>query len=274
MSTDDPSALQAARLALATLTLTWPMLAAAADTTLPRRAPATTGRYEPDERCSTHMEDDDPRPGCRRCRDAQRNHDRWQGNLDRRDAQLRAEREDRDATERYRALPSTRPPADLDVLDVRTSVLQALHTSVLLARSDLAPWLGHQGLAIPGGPPRHITARTIGTATMWLANVLEHTAGAAAAIASELQPASIHVHQVLGLDPDELWKPLGTSRCPVCRQRALYRWTASPDRRAWTRECRALLPDGERSKPCLCRGTTCPCERPGARSGSRHLWPA
>lgn len=275
--TVDPSALQAARLALATLTLTWPMLAAAADTTLTRRAPATAVRYEPTERCSTHMEDADPTPGCRRCRDAQRSHDRWTANLERRDAQLRDEREDRDRAERFWALPSTKPPADLDVLDVRTSVLQAMHTSVLLARSDLAPWAGHDGLVdIPGGPPRHITARTVGTASVWLANVLEYLDSAAAAIAGELTPAGRDVHQVLQLDPDELWRPMGTARCPACRQRSLYRWTASGDRRAWTRECRAQLTDGPdlRSVPCLCRGATCPCGRPAARSGSRHLWPA
>lgn len=272
--TVDPSALQAARLALATLTLTWPMLAAAADTTLTRRTPASAVRYEPTERCSTHMEDDDRPDDCRRCRDAQRSRDRWTASLERRDAQLRAEREDRDATERYRALANTRPPADLDVIDVRTNVLQALHTSVLLTRSDLAPWLGRRGLAL-GEPPRRVTARTIGAASSWLADALEHTAGAPAAIADELQTPVERVHQVLGLDADEPWKALGTARCPACRQRSLYRWTASDDRRAWTRECRALFTDGpDRSKPCTCTGPACLCARPGARSGSRHLWPA
>jgi hypothetical protein len=233
--TVDPSALQTARLALAQIATTWPMLAGAADTTLTRRTAVSVPLSA--ERAAL------------------------------RDATLRAEREDRDRTERYRALASTRPPADLDVVDVRTNVLQVVHTSVLLARSDLAPWLGHRGLAVPYEPPRRVTPTTIATATSWLADVLEHTGGTtAAAIGSELRPAVRRVHQVLGMDPDAAWRAMGTSRCPACRQRALYRWTDSPDRRAWTHECRN--PD------CVCAGAGCPCGRDGARSGSRHLWQA
>ena len=273
--TVDPTALQTARLAIATITLTWPMLAAAADTTLTRRAPASGVRWEPATRCHTHQDEDEaPPPSCRRCAEASRSHDRWESDLAQRDAQLRAEREDRDRAERFWALPSTRPPADLDILDVRGHVLKALHTSLLLARSDLGPWLGKRGLAITAQPPNAVTPHTIGAAVGWLQAVLDHTAGAPAAITAELAPAVRRVHQVLDLDPDEHWRSLGTARCPACRQRALYRWTASTDRRAWTRECRALITDGERTKPCTCRGASCPCARPGARNGSRHLWPA
>lgn len=275
--TIDPSALQAARLALATLTLTWPVLAAAADTTLTRRPIASAVRHEPAERCRAHAGDDELPAGCPGCFDAWRRHDHWADRRAQRDEQLRLEREDRDRTERYRALLSTRPPADLDVLDVRTNVLQVLHTSVLLARSDLGPWLGRRGLAVTTEPPRRVTPGTIGAASRWLADVLEHTAAAPSAIAEELQPAVRRVQALpmLGLDPDDGWHSLGTARCPGCRQRALYRWTASPDRRAWTRECRALLAvDPARPpRPCLCAGAGCPCGRPGARPGSRHLWP-
>jgi hypothetical protein len=232
--TVDPTALQTARLALATIATTWPTLAGAADTTLTRRTAVTVPLTA--ERAAL------------------------------RDAGLRAEREDRDRTERYRALASTRPPCDLDVVDVRTNVLQVVHTSVLLARSDLAPWLGRRGTTL-GMPPRRVTVSSIHSATRWLADALDHTGGStAASIGAELRPAARRVHQVLGIDPDTGWTAMGTSRCPACRQRALYRWADSPDRRAWTRECRN--PD------CVCTGAGCPCGRDGARAGSRHLWQA
>jgi hypothetical protein len=227
--TVDPTALQTARLALATIDTTWPMLAGAADTTLTRRTAVSVPLTA--ERAAL------------------------------RDAGLRAEREDRDRTERYRALASTRPPCDLDVVDVRTNVLQVVHTSVLLARSDLRTTLAAQEA------PRRVTPLTIGAAVSWLANALAYTSGTtAAAIGQELRPAARRVHQVLGIDPDAAWRPMGTSRCPACRQRALYRWADSPDRRAWTRECR--------NPECTCTGPACPCARVGARAGSRHLWQA
>lgn len=229
--TVDPTALQTARLALATIATTWPMLAGAADTTLSRRTAVTV-----------------PLDAARAAL---------------RDAGLRAERADRLATERYRALPSTRPPADLDVVDVRTNVLQTVHTSVLLARSDLAPWLGHGGVTL-GTPPRRVTVSSIHSATSWLADALDHTGGTtAAAIGSELGPAVRRIFKVLQLDPDEDWRAMGTMRCPACGQKTLYRWAASDDRRAWTIECR--------NDTCRCAGPTCPCGRPGARTGSRHL---
>lgn len=260
--TADPSAVQTARLALATIAATWPMLAGAADTTLSRRT-AVSDRYEPRTACTKHAAD--PDPACEHCATAQRSHDRWQQALDDRDAAFRAERDDRERTERFWALPSTRPPADLDVLEVRTNVLQVVHTSVLLARSDLAPWLGHQGLAIRYGPPRRVTPDTIAVALAWVADALDYASGLTAlVIGSGLRAAADRVHQVLGVDPDDGWHAMGTSRCPACRQRALYRWADGDDRRAWTRECRN--PD------CSCTGAGCPCARDGARPGSRHLW--
>lgn len=230
--TVDPSALQTARLALAQIACAWPVLAGAADTTLTRRTAVSV-----------------PLDAARAAL---------------RDEGLRAERLDRERTERFWALPSTRPPADLDVVEVRTNVLQVVHTSLLLARSDLAPWLGRSGVTL-GEPPRRVTPETMRVSTWWLAECLDRVGGTtAAAIGGELQPAARRVHQVLGVDADASWHAMGTSRCPKCRQRALYRWADSPDRRAWTRECRN--PD------CTCAGAGCPCARDGARPGSRHLW--
>lgn len=230
----DPTAERHARLALAQIALSWPQLAEAADTTLSRRT-AVSVALSPEKAAL-------------------------------RDAGLRAEREDRERTERYRALASTRPPVDLDVVDVRTNVLQTVHTSVLLARSDLAPWLGKRGVTL-GEPPRRVTPTTIDAASRWLADALEHTGGiTAASIAVELQPAAVRAYQVLGADPETSWTAMGTSRCPACRQRALYRWAEGCDRRAWTRECR--------NPACECSGANCPCGRAGARAGSRHLWQA
>jgi hypothetical protein len=232
--TVDPTALQHARLALAQIALSWPQLAGAADTTLSRRT-AVTVPLSPEKAAL-------------------------------RDAGLRAEREDRERTERFWALASTRPPVDLDVVDVRTNVLQTVHTSVLLARSDLAPWLGRYGVAF-GEPPRRVTPVTILRAASWLGDVLDHTGGTtAASIALELQPAAERAYDVLQADPEASWTAMGTSRCPSCRQRALYRWADGDDRRAWTRECR--------NPECECSGATCPCGRAGARAGSRHLWQA
>jgi hypothetical protein len=255
--TVDPTALQTARLALATIAATWPMLAGAADTTLTRRT-AVSDRYEPRTACTKHAEDPDP-DGCEHCTAAQRSHDRWQQAQDDRDAALRDERADRERAERFWALPSTRPPADLDVVEVRTNVLQVVHTSLLLARSDLRRHVATDRA------PRRVTPHTIGQALAWLAEGLGRTQGTtAAAIGAELRPAARRVLLVLGADPDDGWQAMGTSRCPACRQRALYRWADSPDRRAWTRECRN--PD------CSCAGAGCPCARDGARPGSRHLW--
>jgi hypothetical protein len=260
--TVDPSALQDARLALAMLALSWPQLAGAADTTLSRRT-AVHDHYEPRTRCHKHAKDPDLDDDCGNCATAQTNHDRWEDRKAARDAELRAERQDRDATERYRALPSTRPPADLDVVAVRTNVCQAVHTSLLLARSDLAPWLGRHGVTL-GEPPRRVTPTTFGVSTWWLAECLDHTSGTtAASIALELRPAAERVYKVLRLDPDEDWRAMGTTRCPACGQKTLYRWAASPDRRSWTIECR--------NDTCRCTGPTCPCGRAGARTGSRHL---
>lgn len=232
--TVDPTALQHARLALAQIALSWPQLARAADTTLSRRT-AVSVALSPEKAAL-------------------------------RDAGLRAEREDRDRTERFWALASTRPPVDLDVVDVRTNVLQVVHTSLLLARSDLAPWLGRHGVTL-GEPPRRVTPTTFGVSTWWLAECLDHVGGiTAASIALELQPAAARAYQVLGADPEASWTAMGTSRCPACRQRALYRWADGDDRRAWTRECR--------NPECECSGANCPCGRAGARAGSRHLWQA
>lgn len=225
----DPTALQHARLALAQIALSWPQLARAADTTLSRRTAVSVPLSA--ERAAI------------------------------RDAGLRAEREDRDRTERYRALASTRPPVDLDVVDVRTNVLQTVHTSLLLARSDL------RNHAAVHRAPRRVTPHTIAAATAWLAEALERTSGAtAASVAAELRPAAERAYQVLGVDPETSWTAMGTSRCPACRQRALYRWADGPDQRAWTRECR--------NPACECSGANCPCGRAGARAGSRHLWQA
>lgn len=230
----DPTALQHARLALAMIALSWPQLAEAADTTLSRRTAVSVPLTA--ERAAI------------------------------RDAGLRAEREDRERTERYRALASTRPPVDLDVVDVRTNVLQTVHTSVLLARSDLAPWLGRYG-TIFGTPPRRVTVSSIYSATSWLGDAVDFLGDTTvASIATELQPAAVRAYQVLGADPETSWTAMGTSRCPGCRQRALYRWADGDDRRAWTRECR--------NPACECSGANCPCGRAGARAGSRHLWQA
>lgn len=261
--TVDPTALLHARLALAQIALSWPQLARAADTTLSRRAPSSAVHHaEPATRCRKHADDPDTTDGCEHCATAQRNHDRWENHQAARSAELQAERADRDATERYRALPSTRPPVDLDVVDVRTNVCQVVHTSLLLARSDL-----RTVLAIHGEPPRRVTPASLLSATLWLADVLAHTSGTtAASVALELRPAAERAYQVLGADPETSWTAMGTSRCPACRQRALYRWADGPDRRAWTRECR--------NPACECSGANCPCGRAGARAGSRHLWQA
>lgn len=227
----DPTALQTARLALAQIALSWPQLAEAADTTLSRRTAVSVPLTA--ERAAI------------------------------RDAGLRAEREDRERTERFWALASTRPPVDLDVVDVRTNVCQVVHTSLLFARSDLRRLIGAAEHV-----PRRVNPATLVEAITWLANALDWVgdAGTPGAIASELRPAAVRAYQVLGADPETSWTAMGTSRCPACKQRALYRWADGGDRRAWTRECR--------NPACECSGANCPCARAGARAGSRHLWQA
>lgn len=225
----DPTSLQAARLAVGHIRHTWPRLAGDRDT--PTRS--THGAIS--ERAAAA-----------------------------RDAELRAERADREATTKYVALRPTPALANLAVVDAQIETLAAITAAAWAIRSDLRQW----SRAIPAIP-----APVDGKLT-WLTGMLAATAPEVVdQAARDLHHAAGRLAGAAGLRLDDDWHPAG--RCPTCGLRALYAWRESTDPREWTVECRGEpLDDRERPHPCRCAGPSCPCQRPGARAGSRHLWPA
>lgn len=222
----DPTAIQQARLSIGQIRRCWPMLGPARTTRVTRPSVALVGRAAAA-----------------------------------RDADLRAERADRDAATTYRALAASPAPVNLAVVDAERNALEALTAIHWAIRSDLRQW-SRLLVPWPTGVDQRLT---------WLTEMLDCTSAAAVdQAATELPPLARQLAGVVGHQLADDWKPT-SRRCPCCGQRALSRWDASPDRREHTVECTG---QGEDGRPCRCAGEGCPCGRAGARSGSRHLWPA
>lgn len=230
--TVDPTALQTARLSIGQIRLCWPMLGDARTTRVTRPSVALSGRAAAS-----------------------------------RDADLRAERADRDAATTYRALAASPAPVRLEVVDAERNAVEALTALQWTIRSDLRQW---SKLLVPW--PTGVEQRLT-----WLTEMLDATSPAAVdQAAAELPRVARTLAGTVGHQLADDWRSMATSRCPSCRQRALSLWDASPDRREHTVECTGEVYDDERDRnvPCRCAGDGCPCGRTGARSGSRHLWPA
>lgn len=228
--TVDPSALQTARLSIGQIRLCWPMLGDARTTRVSRPHVALSGRA-----AAT------------------------------RDADLRAERADRDSTTTYRALAASPAPVRLEVVDAERNAVEALTALHWTIRSDLRQWQRYL-VPWPTGIQQRLT---------WLTTMLDATSAAAVDQAAEELPRIARtLAAAVGHQLADDWKPT-SRRCPSCGQRALSRWDASPDRREHTVECTGETYDEERDRnvPCRCAGDGCPCGRPGARAGSKHLWP-
>lgn len=225
--TVDPSALQAARLALGQIRMCWPLLADARTTRTPRSsAPLSAAR-----------------------RAAQ-------------DELVRAERADREAEQTYRALAASPAPLNLVVVDAEQATQDAITVTYWAIRNDLRQWSS----SIARWPSLIIASQLT-----WLTGMLEHTAAHVVdQAAADLTNAVRQLAAVAGVRLDDDWRPLGR-RCPNCGLRSLHRWNASTDRREHTIEC---TNNGGATEPCRCTGDSCPCARSGARTGSRHLWPA
>jgi hypothetical protein len=181
-----------------------------------------------------------------------------------RDADLRAERADRDAAQTYRALATTPAPANLAVVDAEVEVLATIGATTWAVRSDLRQW----SRLLP------VIPAAVDGKLSWLTAMLDATsADVVDQAAHDLARAAWQLANALDVRLDDDWHPAGR-RCPACGQRALYAWRESPDPREWTVECRGEVEDGDHTKPCRCAGDDCPCGRPGARPKTRHLWPA
>lgn len=232
--TVDPTALQTARLSCGQIRALWPMLGDARTSRITRPSVALSGRAAAS-----------------------------------RDADLRAERADRDTVVGYRALAASPAPVSLAVVDAEIETLSVVTATIWAVRSDLRQW----SRAVPDVP------HSLEGKTAWLTDMLDATAaGIVDQAADDLSSTARRLAGAVGLSLHDGWRA-SARRCPACRQRALHTWDASVDPREWTVECRGELlvddrPDHTRTTPCRCTGDTCPCARPGARKGSRHLWPA
>jgi hypothetical protein len=179
-----------------------------------------------------------------------------------RDELLRAERADRGATLTYRALAPSPAPANLAVLDAEREAHTAIVATIWAVRSDLRQWSGLVP-AIPEGVAGKLT---------WITRMLDGTAaGVVDQAAVDLTAAARRLASATGTRLDDDWTAVGR-RCPACGQKALYRWAQSTSRLEWATECRAEIPGDRGTIPCRCAGDPCPCQRPGARPGTRHLW--
>jgi hypothetical protein len=240
MTTVDPTALQAARLAIGHLRVTWPLLGDLRDASSARTVRSSA-------------------PLSARAREA-------------RDELLRAERADRGATLTYRALAPSPAPANLQLLDAEVETLATVGATAWAIRSDLREWTrGRHGV-------RHIPAipHDVDGKLSWLTTGLDYTSPAVVdQAAADLTAAARRLASATGTRLDDDWRGSG-KRCPACGLRALWTWRRSPVKGEATVECRGepTDPDSGRSTPCRCRGDDCPCGRPGARPGTRHLWPA
>jgi hypothetical protein len=230
----DPTALQAARLACGHLRVTWPLLGDLRDAASARTVRSTA-------------------PLSARAREA-------------RDELLRAERADRASTLTYRALAPSPAPANLALLDAEGDAHTTIVATIWAVRSDLRQWSRH----VPAIP------ETLDGKLSWLTAMLD---GSSARVvdqaAQDLTTAARRLAAATRTRLDDDWHGSG-KRCPACGLRALWTWRQSPVRGEATIECRGEPSDPQtgRSAPCRCRGDDCPCDRPGARAGTRHLWPA
>lgn len=229
----DPTALQQARLHIGHIRTAWPHLEDARDATLRRQARVTAT-------ISAKA-------------------------AETRDAELRAERADREHAERYRALPAAPVPANLALVDAEVDAHATVVATIWAVRSDLRQW----SRIVPDIPaPFH-------GKLSWLTGGLGYTSpDVVDQAARDLTTTARRLTTVLGRRLDDDWNPNGR-RCPACTQRSLFAWTVSTDTREWTVECRGQVTDDRgHVNPCRCTGTDCPCDRPGARERSHHLWPA
>jgi hypothetical protein len=230
----DPTALQAARLAIGHIRVCWPLLDDLRDASSARTV--RTGG-----------------PLTARAREA-------------RDELLRAERADRATTLTYRASAPSPAPANLALLDAEVEVLATIGATTWAIRSDLRQW-SRTVPVIPASVDGKLT---------WLTTMLDGTAaGVVDQAAADLTAAARRLAGATGTRLDDDWRATGR-RCPACGLRALHAWRQSPQPAEWTVECRGepTDPHSGRTAACRCRGADCPCARPGARAGTRHLWPA
>lgn len=178
-----------------------------------------------------------------------------------RDEDLRAERADRDAAIGYRALAAEPAPVNLAVVDAELMAGEQLRELHWTLRSDLRHW-GRYLRPWPGATDQRCT---------WLTEYLEHAgADLVDQAAKDLRQVAHTIAGAVGHQLADDWRTSG-KRCPCCGQRAITIWDLSSDRREHTRECTGQTDDG---RPCRCAGPDCDCGRPGARAGTRHLWPA
>jgi hypothetical protein len=246
MTDHDHGTVQVALLAIAQTREAWPYLEAAKDASLARHRPQ-------------------PRPLTAAAR----------AELDR---ILRAEKAERVANQRAGLIPRLAgfEPARLAVIDAGQLAARTITDLVWLATEQLGDFNSRdpdirRALALDGFPIRPPILAGVHPQLDYLADVIalddENLLDAAfiTAAAVELATSAAMLRNVLHLD--ESWIPVAR-RCPCCQRRSIRAYLGSPNVREWTIVCRGDRP------ACLCEGRNCPCQRPGRRPGTRHVWSA
>lgn len=177
------------------------------------------------------------------------------------DQLLREERADRPANARLGLAPSaaSTSPANLSVLDAEQHTLSVLHDLVHLAASELYRRTPMLVWAPAEAPTIDMRLAYLATTAPLLGEQLARQA------ANQLTVVARLLRSALALV--DVWTPI-VARCPACQRPTLRAQFSSPNVRAWTVECAGADP------ACICTGQECPCQRPGRRPVSRHLWSA
>lgn len=160
----------------------------------------------------------------------------------------------------YIPRPAIPVPARLAVVDVEQQLRTTLGDLCWLASSQLRArweliWAPNAPAAVPFDA--HLDYLTVAVGHV--------DQGLAAQTEKELDDASRLLLDVLRLSA--VWIPL-PRRCPACDRRSLRGYLESPNVHEWTVICHGAQP------ACICAGVDCPCQRPGRRPATRHLWSA
>jgi hypothetical protein len=243
--TYDPSVTQTALLAVGEIREAWPYLEPAKD--------AALGRYRPPARPLTAAA---------------------RAELDR---LLRAEKAERIANQRAGLIPRvpTSAPTRLAVIDAEQLAATTVKELMWIgASTQLADFAGdaqvRDAATLDGVPRRPPILFGIYPQLDFIADLLDLGEDLvderyATTANAELTATAAMLRNVLHLD--ESWIPVDR-RCPACQRRSLRAYLGSPHVREWTIICRGDRP------ACLCDGRHCPCERPGRRPATRHVWSA
>lgn len=175
------------------------------------------------------------------------------------DALVRAERLDRLGQQRRGLVPqpAVAAPARVAIIDAEVHTRQTLVDQVYAVAEQLGTnrwwWLP----ALDGPVP---------SLAMWLdLHVDDLDANQGTRLAGTLNQTAQQLLSALRLT--EQWTAVA-AECPACNRRTLRAYLGSPQTRDHTIRCHG------RDPACICNGRSCPCQRPGRRAATAHVWPA